>query len=181
MKSLSLFLQLLEITFGKGTLQVWAGTSQYWWILKHFWCTSIAWKCDILRSLELHFWCASIAWKCDIYILCCYPEAHSTGKWSIISQYSCISIRSVASPICQEGQSERTYPIFAFPIFPLFFLIFCLFFPIFPDFFPIFGKYFAVRGGTLPPCHPSGYATDQYQGLKVHFFPENVIILFMES
>ena len=23
------------------------GTSQYWWILEHFWCTSIAWKCDI--------------------------------------------------------------------------------------------------------------------------------------
>ena len=21
-------------------------TSQYWWILEHFWCTSIAWKCD---------------------------------------------------------------------------------------------------------------------------------------
>ena len=43
-----------------------------------------------------------------------------------------------------------------FPIFPLFsprfFLIFSLF-------FPIFGKFFAVRGGTLPPLTPSGYAT----------------------
>ena len=36
-----------------------------------------------------------------------------------------------------------------FPIFPDFF----------PDFFPIFGIFFTVRGGTLPPCHPSGYAT----------------------
>ena len=36
------------------------------------------------------------------------------------------------------------------------------FFPIFHDFFlffPIFGKFFVVRGGTLPPLTPSGYAT----------------------
>ena len=34
--------------FGKSKLQVPdTGTSQYWWILEHFWCTSIAWKCDI--------------------------------------------------------------------------------------------------------------------------------------
>ena len=33
---------------GKSILQVPdTGTSQYWWILEHFWCTSIAWKCDI--------------------------------------------------------------------------------------------------------------------------------------
>ena len=45
---------------------------------------------------------------------------------------------SVASPICQEGQSERNFPIFAFSsrIF--------LFFP----------EFFAVRGGTLPPLPP---------------------------
>ena len=54
---------------------------------------------------------------------------------------------SVASPICQEGQSERTFPIFAF---------FSWFFIFFPDFSPIFGKFFffAVRGGTLPPLPP---------------------------
>ena len=35
-------------SLGKGILQVPdTGTSQYWWILEHFWCTSIAWKCDI--------------------------------------------------------------------------------------------------------------------------------------
>ena len=36
------------------------------------------------------------------------------------------------------------------------------FFPIFPDFFlffPIFGTFFVVRGGTLLPLTPSGYAT----------------------
>ena len=36
---------------------------------------------------------------------------------------------------------------------------FSSFFPIFPDFPPLFGKFSAVRGGTLPPCTPSGYAT----------------------
>ena len=61
---------------------------------------------------------------------------------------------SVASPICQEGQSERTFPIFAFSS------QFFLFFPNFPDFFLNFGNFFAVRDGTLPPpCHPIGYAT----------------------
>ena len=34
--------------FGKSKLQVPdTGTSQYWWILEHFWRTSIAWKYDI--------------------------------------------------------------------------------------------------------------------------------------
>ena len=49
---------------------------------------------------------------------------------------------SVVSPICQEGQSERNFPIFAF--FFRIFLIFSLF-------FLIFGNFFAVRSGTLPP------------------------------
>ena len=51
------------------------------------------------------------------------------------------SYSSVASPICQEGQSKRTL------------LIFCLFYRFFL-FFPNFGKFFAVRGGTLPPLPP---------------------------
>ena len=70
-------------------------------------------------------------------------------QWLLIT--SC-----VASPVCQEGQSERTFPIFAFSS------RFFLFFPIFHGFslfFPIFGKFFAVRGGTLPPWPPSGYTT----------------------
>ena len=41
-----------------------------------------------------------------------------------------------------------------------FFPNFSSFFPILPLFFLIFGKIFAVRGGTLPPVPPSGYATD---------------------
>ena len=52
---------------------------------------------------------------------------------------------SVASPICQEGQSERIFPIFAFLIFS--------------SFFPIFDKFFVVRVGTLPPLTPPGSTT----------------------
>ena len=54
-------------------------------------------------------------------------------------------ISSVASPICQDGQSERTFLIFAFSS------RFSSFFPDFPLFFPIFDNFFAVRGGTLLP------------------------------
>ena len=58
---------------------------------------------------------------------------------------------SIASPICQEGQSERNFLIFAFS---------SQFFLIFPSFSRFLAIFFAVRGGTLPPpCHPSGYAT----------------------
>ena len=58
---------------------------------------------------------------------------------------------SIASPICQEGQSERNFPIFDFSSrFFLFFVIFPEFFLIFPDFW----HFFAVRGGTLPPLPP---------------------------
>ena len=46
-----------------------------------------------------------------------------------------ITDSSVASPICQEEQSERTFPIFAF-----FSPDVSLFFQIFPDFLPIFSK-----------------------------------------
>ena len=73
-----------------------------------------------------------------------------------------IILSSVASPICQEGQRERTFPIFAFSfrffLFSLWFFFFSsrcfLFFLDFSLFFLIFGKFFAVRGGTLPPLHP---------------------------
>ena len=55
---------------------------------------------------------------------------------------------SVASPICQEGQSERTFLIFPFlpDIFPLF--------PDFSLFFLIFGKFFAVMGRLYPRWPP---------------------------
>ena len=55
---------------------------------------------------------------------------------------------SVTSPVCQEGQSKRTFPIFAFSsqFFP--------FFPNFPDFFPIFGNFFLflMSGWHSAPC-----------------------------
>ena len=55
------------------------------------------------------------------------------------SNFRCKACSSVASPICQEGQSERTFPIFAFSSqFFLFFLISPYFFPLFHDFFPLF-------------------------------------------
>ena len=54
---------------------------------------------------------------------------------------------SVASPICQEGQSERTFPIFAFSS------RFFLFFPDFSWFSPIFGN-FSLSGVALCPLDP---------------------------
>ena len=58
-----------------------------------------------------------------------------------------VPISNVASPICQEGQSERTFPIF--PVFFDSFPIFPLFFPIFSLFFPIFDNFFAVKDSSL--------------------------------
>ena len=46
---------------------------------------------------------------------------------------------SIASPVCQEGQSERTFLIFPFSIFPLF-PIFSLFFSPFSLFSSIFAN-----------------------------------------
>ena len=64
---------------------------------------------------------------------------------------------SVASPICKEGQSERTFPIF--PLFPDIF-------PLFPAFswfsssFPrFFYNFFRSQEGTLPLWPPRDYAT----------------------
>ena len=83
-----------------------------------------------------------------------------------------IIIGSVASPICQEGQSEiRTVRSFAFS--SRFFLFFP---PIFPDVPPLFwhqvffffSRLSGVARGPLPP--PIGYATDYY-----HFI---IIIIF---
>ena len=66
---------------------------------------------------------------------------------------------SVASPICQEGQSERNFLIFAFSSW--FFQFFSwFFFPDFSTFFPDFLANFSLSGVALcPPCHPSGCAT----------------------
>ena len=61
---------------------------------------------------------------------------------------------SVYGPICQEGQSERTFPVFAVssrfflfsPIFPLFFLS--------PDFVRFWAIFFAHGQGALCPLPP---------------------------
>ena len=70
--------------------------------------------------------------KCPFSEKCCH--------WQVVS--------SVANPICQEGQSERTFPIFAFSS------RFFLFFPGFSWFFPDFWQIFRCQGGTLPPLPP---------------------------
>ena len=58
--------------------------------------------------------------------------------------------RSIASPICQEGQRERTFPIF--PIFPNF-----------SWFSPSFSRFLAIfllsRGAPCPLDPPVNYAT----------------------
>ena len=62
-----------------------------------------------------------------------------------------ITVSSIASPICQEGQSERTFLIF--PLFINFFLIFALFFLIFSLFSPIFDIFFSVKGALSLPIY----------------------------
>ena len=58
---------------------------------------------------------------------------------------------SIASP-CQEGQNERTFPIFAFSsAFFLFILIFSWFFPSFSRFLTFF---FCCQGGYSAPLAP---------------------------
>ena len=57
-----------------------------------------------------------------------------------------VKCSNVASPICQEGQSERTFLILAFSEF----WFFLDFFPIFPLFLPIFDNFFAVKGALCP-------------------------------
>ena len=52
---------------------------------------------------------------------------------------STLRVSSVATPICQEGQSERTFPIFAFSRFS-------------SSLFSQFLANFSLSGGTLPPC-----------------------------
>ena len=63
---------------------------------------------------------------------------------------------SVSTPICQEGQSDRTFCLSSqfCPLFSQFFLILSLF-------FPILGKFFAVKGALCHPCSPPprSYAT----------------------
>ena len=75
----------------------------------------------------------------------------------------------IVSPLCQEGQSERTFLIFAFSswfflsliLFPLF-LISSLFFPIFSWISPFswFLANLLLLGALCPLPPPTGYTTD---------------------
>ena len=110
---------------------------------------------------------------------------HRLYWYNIFTLFKRIIVSGVASPLCQEGQSKRTFLIFAFPSrFFLFFPIFSLssrnvpdfsqflplfpsFSPLFPDFFPlfpIFGIVFRCQGGHAAHCPPTGYATDYCPG-----------------
>ena len=101
-----------------------------------------------------------------IQLLKYFSEAANDFKISfqIFSGFMLPSHSSVASPICQEGQSERNFLIFAFS--SRFFLIFFWFFLIFSRFFLIFSRVLAIFccqwwHSAPPPCHPGGYAPAQ--------------------
>ena len=115
----------------------------------HFLCLSPNIWTNILKNIQP----TSALFGCD--------GSHFKIRYEIYS--------SIASPICQEGQSERTFPIFAFSC------RFFLFFPIIPDFPPLFPDFWhffhcqgwhsapltpqwlhhlRVRGGNLPPLAP---------------------------
>ena len=87
----------------------------------------------------------------------------------------------VASPICQEGQSKRPFPISAFPIFPFSWL-----FPDFPPLFPNFWQIFHCHGGTLPHFDnpPGGYATvcaNHLQDIKCYHMNYNMTSQYDEE
>ena len=83
---------------------------------------------------------------------------------------------SVASPICQEGQSEWTFPIL--PFLPNF-SFFSQFFPDFLLFFPIFGNFSLSRGALWPPCPYTGYATESQYVFRITW-PIVYLILFFD-
>ena len=81
------------------------------------------------------------------------PACHSFPLLITLYTLRNTSNSSVASPICQEGQSEKTFPIFALSSrFLLFFFRCFLIFPLFFRFLAIF----SLSGMTLcpPPLVP---------------------------
>ena len=93
----------------------------------------------------------SIPQNCQKYIHCTSLLKPQNG--SKIGGYGRLG-SGVASPLCQEGQGEGTFPIFAFSSWFFLFHRFFPPFPIFPDFplfFLIFGNFLLSGGGTLPP------------------------------
>ena len=85
-------------------------------------------------------------------LVVCKP--HLLWCCQLANPLSCLNhaTSSVASPMCQEGQSERNFPIFAFSSrFVLFFPIFPWFFPDFFLLFPDFGQIFRCQGWHSAP------------------------------
>ena len=94
---------------------------------------------------------------------------------------------SVASPICQEGQSARTILIFAFSsqfflLFPIFFSFsrfFSDFPPLFPNFWPIF-CWGALCLMAMTPLLPGGYAIECCALIKILFLKKDCIFKLFE-
>ena len=84
--------------------------------------------------------------------------------------FAIMTFSSIARLVCQEGQSERTFPIFAFS--SRFFLFFPDFFPLFPNFWQIF----LCQGWSSAPV-PPGYATDDILKSESGVWPVCILIL----
>ena len=103
--------------------------------------------------ISYHFLCFWTDFKChklkDAKCLSLFDEACLWGHYGSSAELFELSVdaaphSSVASPICQEGQIERSFPIFAFSSW--FFSRFLLIFPDFWQFFLCQGWHSAPRG-----------------------------------
>ena len=82
---------------------------------------------------------------------------------------------SVANPICREGQSERTFPIFVFSF------RFFLFFPDFSWFFPLFSRFlanFSLSGVALCPPLPPQWLRHCVI-IKMYYLESNTMVRFV--
>ena len=93
-------------------------------------------------------------WTTFIHIYSSIFELDTFMKLRIMKT---IFYSGVASPICQKGQSEITFPIFTLSSW---FFCFSWFFPNFSPLFPDFLQIFRVKRGILLPCPCTGYAID---------------------
>ena len=84
----------------------------------------------------------------------------------------------VASPLCQEGQSEITFQIFTYSFR---FFLFCPIFSPFPrffSFFPQFWQNFRCQGELCPLLPPCGYATDYESFTLFKLLVRYLLVLF---
>ena len=96
-----------------------------------------------------------------LFVKCLFaPSINLVHRWCIIGYWdipylhvfllSVALTSSVASPICQEGQSERILPIFAFSSHFSSCSRFFLIFPSFPDFSRYLANFSLSRGALCP-------------------------------